>query len=95
MKKYIKMCLLLLCVVIIAASIRYNSADYLTSKSWKHYGGYHSSGLLQFEVDNSTKKIKQKDSNDVKFLFCFNKYLVVRDLKNKKLGYYVAKTGFQ
>lgn len=95
MKKYIKIILLALCVAVIVASMKYNSVEHITSKSWKHYGGYHSTGLLQFEVDKITKGIKQKDSDDVTILFCFNKYLVVRDLDNEKLGYYVAKTGFE
>jgi len=92
MKKYIKILILIFIAVFTIASVKYNSSEYISNKTWKHYGGYSSGDLIEYSKQKEGG-LKMNGKSAAAIKFCFNRYLIVKNNENGKYGYYILKKG--
>ena len=93
-KPSVKYILLPFSIALLLAIINYNTSNYISNRTWKYYGGVSSGDVIEFETNHRNKEaLKMKSLRPGNVVFCFHKFLIIRNSENGKLGTYIYKKG--
>ncbi|MEP5339989.1 MAG: hypothetical protein ABJL44_08165 [Algibacter sp.] len=92
-RKKIKYLIETFLIVIIVFATYMNTTSYIQDKTWKYGEGAHIGDFLEFRKNEVLKsRIIYRDKKQIgKIIFCFGKYLIIKNYNTSKKGFYIHK----